>query len=66
MGHLMFCCPESGKEFDSGFQADHGDLADLSPVATVRVRCRICWKIHAFAISDGWIRKHSEFANARA
>ena len=61
----MFCCPETGKEFDSGFEADHGELADLSPVVTVRICCKVCWKHHQFVISDGRIKKHSEFANAR-
>jgi hypothetical protein len=54
MGQLIFQCPKTKKEFDSGFQAKATDLMLLPRGATIRLRCMVCGEIHEY-----------NFANAR-
>jgi hypothetical protein len=55
MGHLIFRCPKTQKEFDSGFQAKPSDLNYLPAGATIRLRCRICNERHEFKFEDARI-----------
>ncbi len=48
MGQLIFRCPKTKKEFDSGFQAKATDLTLLPKGATIRLRCMVCGEIHEF------------------
>jgi hypothetical protein len=48
MSQLIFRCPKTKKEFDSGFQAKATDLMLLPKGATIRLRCIVCGEIHEF------------------
>ncbi len=48
MGHVIFRCPNTDSEFDSGFQASPGDLRLLPVGAKIQLRCRICGAKHEF------------------
>ena len=54
MGRLIFRCPQTDQEFDSGIQASPGDIRPLPTGAKINLRCRICGVKHEF-----------QFANAR-
>ena len=52
MARVFFRCPQTGEEFDSGFQAGPGDLR-LSPTgAKINLRCRICGVKHELRLAD--------------
>jgi hypothetical protein len=48
VGDVIFRCEKTGQEFDSGFQANSGDLQFLPADAKIRLRCRICGDFHEF------------------
>jgi hypothetical protein len=52
MARVFFRCPQTGEEFDSGFQAGPDDLR-LSPTgAKINLRCRICGVKHELRLAD--------------
>jgi hypothetical protein len=55
MGHVMFRCPQTGREFDSGFQAKPSDMNYLPAGATIKLRCRMCKETHEFKFTDARI-----------
>ncbi|MGD0335073.1 MAG: hypothetical protein ABSA90_17745 [Xanthobacteraceae bacterium] len=55
MGHVIFRCPKTDKEFDSGFQAGPRDLRLLPTGAKINLRCRICGIKHEFQFADARI-----------
>ena len=57
MGQLIFRCVANGAEFESGFLAERGDLARISPTATLRAQCKICREIHEFKVCEGRVRE---------
>jgi hypothetical protein len=57
MGQLIFRCPNTGKEFATGFEASSADLIGFPPSATIRLRCRICAQTHEFKFSDARIEE---------
>ncbi len=48
MGQVIFRCPKTEMEFDSGFQAKPTDIKLLPIGATIYLRCRICGDRHEF------------------
>jgi hypothetical protein len=65
-GDLMFRCPITGSDFDSGFIADQSDLAAISPLARMSARCPRCGQSHALKFADAWIRTRPATALAKA
>jgi hypothetical protein len=55
VGDVIFCCEKTGKEFDSGFQANSSDMRFLPPDAKIRLRCRICGDFHEFKFASAKI-----------
>ncbi len=55
MGPVIFRCPKTQKEFDSGFRAEVADLETMPQMATIRLRCVICAEIHEFKFADGHV-----------
>jgi hypothetical protein len=49
---LMVRCPKTGREFNSGYRTNGGDLAAVPPVFTIRIRCPLCRETHAVRLSD--------------
>jgi hypothetical protein len=52
MGRVIFRCPQTDQEFDSGFQASPGDIRLLPTGAKINLRCRICGVKHEFQFAD--------------
>jgi len=62
MGQLLFRCPKTGRDFDSGFQAGSSEMNLVPAGAKFKVRCEICGNLHEFRFSDAKVR---EKANPR-
>jgi len=56
MGQLLFMCPKTGKEFDSGFQAGSLEVKLLPAGAKFRVRCELCGDLHDVKFADGKVK----------
>jgi len=56
MGQLLFRCPKTGKEFDSGFQAGSLEVKLLPAGAKFRVRCELCGDLHDVKFADGKVK----------
>jgi LSD1 subclass zinc finger protein len=52
MGQLLFRCPKTGKDFDSGFQAGSSEVNQLPAGAKFRVRCAVCGDLHEVRFTD--------------
>lgn len=52
MGRVIFRCPQTDQEFDSGFQASPGDIRLLPTGAKINLRCSICGVKHEFQFAD--------------
>ena len=52
MGHVIFQCPKTGEEFDSGFQAGPHDMRASPPAAKIHLRCKVCGAKHEFEFAD--------------
>ena len=52
MGRVIFRCPQTDQEFDSGFQANPGEIKLLPTGAKIHLRCRICGVKHEFQFAD--------------
>lgn len=60
MGYVIFRCPKTLAEFDSGFQAGTTDVKAVPQTTTIRLRCVICGGTHEFKFADARIEeKHS-------
>lgn len=49
---LMVHCPNTGREFNSGYRTNGGDLAAVPPSHTVSIRCPLCKETHAVRLSE--------------
>ena len=58
MGHMIFRCPKTLFEFDSGFQAGKTDIQAVPQTTTIRLRCAICGGSHEFKLADARIEEH--------
>lgn len=56
MGQLLFRCPKTGKDFDSGFQAGSSELRQLPAGAKFRVRCEVCGDLHEVKLADASVK----------
>lgn len=52
---LMFRCPKTGKEFDSGFKDNPNELRSIPLDHKTAVKCKSCFEAHEFKISESWI-----------
>jgi len=52
MGQLLFRCPKTGENFDSGFEAGSSEIKLLPAGAKFRLRCKICGELHEFRFAD--------------
>ena len=53
MGTLVFRCPRTGRDVESGIIPD-GDSLFLSRLFSVRVRCPLCEDLHEWRVIDGY------------
>jgi hypothetical protein len=49
---LMVRCPKTGREFNSGYRTNGGDLSAVPPTFTIRIRCPLCRETHAVKLSE--------------
>jgi len=56
MGQLLFRCPKTGKDFDSGFEAGSSELTLLPESATLRLRCKVCGEQHELKFIDAKLK----------
>jgi hypothetical protein len=54
MGELIFLCPQSAREIETGIKTDAASLA-RSRRKMMRIECPHCHVTHAFKIADGWV-----------
>ena len=52
MAEVVFCCPKTGTEFESGFQALPHDLQVIPRDAQINLQCRVCGERHHFKFSE--------------
>ena len=52
MNALMFLCPKTLREVDTGLVINLGKLRRVQPV-TVRLLCPLCGNAHKWKLSDG-------------
>ena len=52
---LMFRCPTTGREFESGFKANSDELKSIPSDYKMAVRCKICFETHEFIFSESRI-----------
>jgi hypothetical protein len=57
MGRVLFRCPKTQEEFDSGFQAGATDMVAVPQTAAIRLRCTICGTIHEFKIAQARVEE---------
>jgi hypothetical protein len=49
---LMVRCPKTGREFNSGYRTNGGDLAGVPPAYTISIRCPLCNETHAVRLAQ--------------
>jgi hypothetical protein len=55
LGQVVFRCPKTGQDFESGFHANPNDLQFLPEDARINLLCRICGEKHEFKFTEGRI-----------
>jgi predicted RNA-binding Zn-ribbon protein involved in translation (DUF1610 family) len=56
MEHLIFICPSTGREVDSGVESEIGTLLRIRQ-QNVRVFCPACGGWHQWAVRDAFLAK---------
>jgi hypothetical protein len=59
LGDLMFRCPSTGKDFKSGFVANHASLAHIG-MKSLNLFCHLCGKTHIYRFREAQISMKSE------
>jgi hypothetical protein len=57
MGQLIFKCPNTGKEFASGYEANSANMKGWPTSVTIRLRCRICGETHELKFTDASVEE---------
>ena len=58
MEHLIFMCPSTGREVDSGVESEIGTLLRIRQ-QSVRVFCPACGGWHQWTVRDAFLAKAS-------
>jgi len=56
MEHLIFVCPTTRRQVDSGVESEIGTLLRIRD-QTVRVRCDACGEWHEWHVRDAFLAK---------
>jgi endogenous inhibitor of DNA gyrase (YacG/DUF329 family) len=56
MEHLIFVCPTTGRQVDSGVESEIGTLLRIRN-ETVRVHCPECGQSHEWRVRDAFLAK---------
>jgi|HubBroStandDraft_6_1064221.scaffolds.fasta_scaffold2382623_1 hypothetical protein len=55
MGEVVFRCPNTAADFESGFQAEPNELISLPANTTISIWCPSCGGRHDIKLSEGKI-----------
>ena len=58
-GALMFRCPKTSEEFDSGFRFAPDAMTSIPPGYKMNVRCKSCRQLHEHLLSEARIAEPS-------
>jgi hypothetical protein len=64
-GDLMFRCPKTERDFNSGFTADQNELAVIASCPHLRMRCPECGEPHEFKFADGWLQAKAAITSTK-
>ena len=56
MEHLIFVCPATGRQVDSGVETEIGTLLRIRQ-QNVRVHCPACGEFHEWQVGDAFLTK---------
>jgi hypothetical protein len=56
MEHLIFVCPATGRQVDSGVETEIGTLLRIRQ-QNVRVHCPACDEFHEWRVGDAFLAK---------
>jgi hypothetical protein len=56
MEHLVFVCPTTGRQIDSGVESEIGTLLRIRN-ETVRVQCSACGQWHEWSVRDAFLSR---------
>jgi transcription elongation factor Elf1 len=56
MEHLVFICPTTGRQVESGVESEIGTLLRIRN-ETLRVHCRACGQWHEWRVRDALLTK---------
>jgi hypothetical protein len=54
MGELLFLCPKSAREIETGIKTDAASLTG-SRLKVMHIQCPHCRATHTFTIAEGWV-----------
>jgi hypothetical protein len=54
MNPLLFHCPTTGRDIQTGIDINYSSLRNVQPV-TIRLLCPLCEEPHEWNLSEGWI-----------
>jgi hypothetical protein len=58
MGELIFLCPKTAREIETGIKTDPGSLSG-SRRKVIDLECPHCKGMHSFEIAQGWVDNYS-------
>src|SRR5262245_2717777 len=58
MGELVFLCPKTARELETGITTDRGRIARTRR-RTIYLDCPHCLETHSFKVSQGWIDNYA-------
>jgi hypothetical protein len=58
MGELVFLCPKTAREIETGINTDRGSIARTRR-RTIYLDCPHCLETHSFEVSQGWIDNYA-------
>jgi len=65
MGELVFLCPRTAREIETGINTDRGSIARTRR-RTIYLDCPHCQETHSFKVSQGWIDNYTRSVPALA
>ena len=58
MGELVFLCPKTAREIETGINTDPGSISRTRR-RTIYLDCPHCQENHGFKVAQGWVDNYS-------
>jgi hypothetical protein len=58
MGELVFLCPKTAREIETGINTDRDSIARTRR-RTIYLDCPHCQQIHSFKVAQGWVDNYA-------